>query len=358
MIDSRTKNADPKKLVEFAAKVLQKLEVPENDAYTTARLLVATDLRGIESHGVAHLAPFYVRRIKEKLINPRPNIKLFSNTPAAAVMDGDRGLGFVVAHRAMLEAMDRASSAGAGLVSVRNSTHCGAGSIYALMALPRNMIGIALTTGGIGMEVPGSRGPGSGINVISFAAPSAKEAPFVLDMATTVVAGGKLELALRAGQNIPVGWAVDRSGAAITEPKGYYAEKGALLPLGGIPSLGSYKGFGLGVLVEILCSILSGAQSITQIAGQPDSEGRANQFFGALRIDAFSPAEEFKKSMDEMISSYHSLPKAERIDRIYLAGEMEHALEKERLEKGIPLHPSVVDSLSKLGEELGVVFDI
>jgi L-2-hydroxycarboxylate dehydrogenase (NAD+) len=352
------KNADPQKLIEFAARVLQKLDVPENDAYITARLLVATDLRGIESHGVAHLGPFYARRIKEKLINPRPNIKLYSRSPATAVIDGDRGLGFVVGHRAMLEAIDRAASVGAGFVTVRNSTHCGASSMYALMALPRNMIGISLTTGGIGMEVPGSRGRGSGINVISFAAPSEKEAPFVLDMATTVVAGGKLELALRSGQNIPAGWAVDRSGELITEPKRYYTDKGALLPLGGTPSLGSYKGFGLAVMVEILCSLLSGALPIPQIADQPDSEGRANQFFGALKIDSFVPVEEFKKSMDSMIDTFHNLPKAEAVDKIYLAGEMEYALEKERRQHGIPLHQSVIDSLRKLAEELGLECDI
>ena len=357
-MDRKNKNADPKKLTEFAAKVLQKLDVPEKEAYITARLLVATDLRGIESHGVAHLAPFYVRRLKEKLINPRANIKLRSHTASTAVMDGDRGLGFVVAHRAMLEAMDRAATTGAGFVSVRNSTHCGAGSIYAIMALSRNMIGISLTTGGIGMEVPGSRGPGSGINVISFAAPAAKEAPFVLDMATTIVAGGKLELALREGQNIPAGWAADRSGEPITEPKKFYTGKGALLPLGGIPGLGSYKGFGLGVMVEILCSILSGTLSITQIADQPDSEGRANQFFGALRIDSFLPVDDFKKSMDQMIEAYHALPKAKGVERIYLAGELEAALEKERVEKGIPLHLSVIDSLQKLAKELGLEFDV
>ena len=358
MTNINNKNADPQKLTEFASRVLQKLGVPENDAHTTARILVATDLRGIESHGVAHLGPFYARRIKEKLINPKPDIKLYSQSPATAVIDGDRGLGFVVGHRAMLEAIDRADVVGAGFVSVRNSTHCGAGSIYALMALTRSMIGISLTTGGIGMEVPGSRGRGAGINVISFAAPGDQEAPFVLDMATTVVAGGKLELALRAGHNIPAGWAVERSGSPITEPKRYYTDRGALLPLGGIPSLGSYKGFGLGVMVEILCSLLSGALPIPQIADQPDSEGRANHFFGALKIDSFLPAGDFKKSLDALIQTFHNLPKAEGVKNISLAGDMEYALEKERRQYGIPLHPSVIDSLQKLAEEYSLEFDI
>jgi L-2-hydroxycarboxylate dehydrogenase (NAD+) len=258
-----------------------------------------------------------------------------------------------------MEAMDRAEATGAGFVAVRKSTHCGASSIYAIMALSRNMVGISLTTGGIGMLVPGSRGgPGAGINALSIAAPSGEEVPFVLDMATTAVAAGKLEIAVRAGETIPEGWAADQDGKPITDPNRYYLDKGALLPLGGTPQMGSYKGFGLSVAVEILCSMLSGALSIPQIAHQPDSEGRANHFFGALHIDSFIPAADFKKSMDEMIKTFRSLPRAPGVDRIYLAGEKEAALEKERMKNGIPFHPSVVASLKKLAEELGVEYDL
>lgn len=355
---TKSGTVDAGKLTSFASKVLQKMGVSEEDAQITAHLLVATDLRGIESHGVAHLAPFYVRRIKEGLINPKPEIKVFSQTPATAVVDGDRGLGFVVGHRAMMEAMARADVAGAGFVSVRNSTHCGAGSIYALMALSHDMIGISLTTGGIGMVVPGSRGRGAGINVISIAAPTKEEAPFVLDMAATVVAGGKVEVALRDGVTIPEGWVVDREDKPITDPEKYFTEKGAILPLGGTPRLGSYKGFALSVAVEVLCSILSGALAMPQIMNEPGVEGRANHFFGALRIESFIPAGDFKKAMDEMIKTYRALPKAPGVDRIRLAGELEHEMERERLRNGIPLHPAVVASLQKLAQETGIEYNL
>jgi len=208
---------DAGRLTDFAAKALQKMGVPGEDARITARILVATDLMGVDSHGVAHLVPFYIRRIKDGLINVKPQIKLFSYAPSAAIMDGDEGLGFVVGYRAMTEAIHRAETTGSGFVSVRNSTHFGAGANYSIMALEHDMIGISLTQGGKGVVAPGSRGKGVGLNVISVAVPAKEEAPFVLDMATGVVAGGKLELAARNNTPIPEGWAVDMDGNPVTE---------------------------------------------------------------------------------------------------------------------------------------------
>ena len=147
------------KLTNLATEALQKVGVPEEDARITARILVATDLRGVDSHGIAHLAPFYIKRIKDGLINVKPKMKFFSQSPATAIMDADRGLGFVAGHRAMTEAMRRAETTGAGFVAVRNSTHFGAGANYSMMALSHNMIGVCLNTGGKGMVAPGSSGP-------------------------------------------------------------------------------------------------------------------------------------------------------------------------------------------------------
>ena len=341
---------DAKKLTNFTTKVLQKLGVSEEDAQITARILVATDLRGIDSHGVGHLAPFYVRGIKEGRINPNPKIEVFSQAPATAIMDGDRGLGFVIGYRAMMEAMRQAETIGAGFVAVRNSTHYGAGGNYAMMALSHNMIGISLTRGGRGMVAPGSRGRGIGINVISIAAPAKEEAPFVLDMATTVVAAGKVEIARREGKTMPEGWAVDKEGKPITDPSKYYEKGGALLPLGGTPQTGSYKGFGLAVAVDILCSILSGSTINTQVPG--------NHFFGALRIDGFIPADEFKGAMDGMIREIRALPKAAGVDRIYVAGEVEQEIEEERRANGIPLNSKVIQELQELAKELGIEYDL
>jgi LDH2 family malate/lactate/ureidoglycolate dehydrogenase len=348
---------DPGKLTQFSAKVLQKVGVPEEDAERTARMLVAADLRGIDSHGVSHLGPLYIKRIKEGLINPKPQIRMVSHAQATAVVDGDRGLGFVVGYHAMTEALQRAGQTGAGFVSVRNSTHYGAASTYAMMALPKNMIGIAMTTGGRGMVVPGSVGRGAGINVISVAVPTQGNAPFVLDMATTVVAGSKFEIALRSGQTtIPEGWAVDKAGKPLTDPK-KYAEEGALLPLGGLPETGAFKGFGLSVMVDILCSILAGSVSISELLTQPNTALRANHFFGALKIDGFMPADDFARAMAGMVKVYHDLPKAPGVERIYLAGEVEHEIENQR-RHGIPLDPQVIASLQELAVELGVEYDL
>jgi LDH2 family malate/lactate/ureidoglycolate dehydrogenase len=269
-------------------------------------------------------------------------------------MDGDEGLGFVVGYRAMVEAIRRSETTGSGFVAVRNSTHFGAGAYYAMMALSHDMIGISLTQGGKGVVAPGSRGRGVGLNVISVAVPAKEEAPFVLDMATGVVAGGKLELAARNGTPIPKDWAVDMDGNPVTEVA---KATGGILPLGGIPRLGSYKGFGLTVMVDILCSTLSGGLSAPERESGPSTVGKANHFFGALRIDGFMPADEFKERMDAMIKAHHELPKAPGVDRIYLAGEVEQETERQR-RQGIPLHPSVLASLQEVAKELNIEYDL
>jgi LDH2 family malate/lactate/ureidoglycolate dehydrogenase len=178
-------------------------------------------------------------------------------------------------------------------------------------------------------------------------------------MATTVVAAGKIETALSKGTTIPEGWAGSKNGEPITEPSQYYAEEGgALLPLGGTPRMGSYKGFGLSVVVDILCSILSGSPAIPRLLSEPNSEGRGNHFFGALRIDGFIPITEFRNAMDGMIRVYHGLPKTPGIERIYLAGEIEQETEKQRRSNGIPLEPTVLASLEELAIELNIKYDL
>ncbi len=345
---------DVGKLTDFAAKALQKVGVGEEDARITAQILVAADLRGVDSHGVAHLGPFYINWIKAGRVKVKPQIKVFSHASSTAIMDGDEGLGFVVGYRAMEEAMQRAEKTGSGFVAVRNSTHFGAGAYYAMMALSRDMIGISLTQGGRGIVAPGSRGRGLGLNVISIAIPAKEETPFVLDMATGVVAGGKLELATRNQTPIPEGWAVDMDGNPVTEVA---RATGGILPLGGTPQLGAYKGFGLTTLVDILCSTLSGGLSIPERESGPGSSGKANHFFGALRIDGFMPADEFKERMDAMIKAHHELPRAQGVDRIYLAGEVEQDTERQR-RQGIPLHPSVITSLQEIAKELGIEYNL
>jgi LDH2 family malate/lactate/ureidoglycolate dehydrogenase len=356
---TKSGTVDAEKLTDFAAEALQRLGVPEEDAQITARILVATDLRGVESHGVAHLNMFYARRIRLGIINLNPKPKIFSRTPATATMDGDRGLGFVIGHHAMTEAIHRAEKTGAGFIAVRNSTHFGATACYAMMALEHDMIGIAMTNTVAGVVAPGSTKPAVGTNPLAVAVPAGKKPPFVLDMATSVVAGGKLEIARREGVSIPEGWAIDKEGKPITDPTKFVYGEGGLLPLGGTPTLGGYKGFGLGVLVDILSGVLSGSSASILQESTPERRGNDGaHFLGALRIDSFLPVENFKKSMDEMIEAFEALPTLPGVKKIYAAGGYEAEIEKDRRANGIPLHPSVVASLQELAKELGIEYDL
>ncbi len=351
-------NVNPRKLTEFATTVLVKAGIPKEDAAVTAKLLVNTDLRGIASHGVAHLSTMYIKGIKDGFIKLKPDIKIFSGAPASAVIDGGGGLGFVVGHRAMQEAMTRAKTTGIGAVSVRNSNHFGACSAYSLLPVKENMIGFAGTTGGIRAGAPGASGPVTGMNAMSFAAPSAKEFPFCLDMATPIVAHGKIEVALRTGQKLPLGWEIDPEGNPITDPKEEFPKRGSIVMLGSTPELGVYKGFGLNIMVDILCSILASSLCIPEMRKQPGHGSQCTHFFCAVNLSGFLPPEEFKERMDHMIGVYHSFPKAKGVDRITIPGELEWELEQERRKNGIPLDEEVIKSLKDLAAEFDVDYNL
>ncbi len=357
MSTERTR-VDAEKLINFSMKALQRLGVPEEDAQITARMLVATDLRGVDSHGVAHLASFYVSYIKEGLINVKHETRVFNQAPSTATMDGDQGLGFVVGHRAMMKAIHRAEKTGAGFIAVRNSNHFGAAACDAMMALEHDMVGIAMTNGlTTSVMTPGSTKPAVDTNPLAVAVPAGKKPPFVLDMATSVVAYGKLGIARREGKSIPEGWAIDKEGTPITDPTESVISKGGLLPLGGTPTLGGYKGFGLGVLVDILCGVLSGSSASILKESIPATK-TTDHFFGALRIDSFLPVENFKKSMDEMIAAFEALPKLPGVKKIYVAGGYEAEIEKDRKANGIPFHPKVIEELQELAKELDIEYDL
>ncbi len=354
---------DSTKLEAFSAKALEKLGVPAEDAKITAKILVATDLRGVESHGVAHLYPFYSKRIRAGLINPNPNIEITSTFPSTALMNGDQGIGFIVGYRAMNEAIKRAEKTGAGFVAVRNSTHYGAAAYYPMMALEHNMIGFTAThsTTSKFVVTPGSPKPVLGTNPFAVAAPAGAKPAYVLDMATAVVAGGKFEIARNLGKDIPEGWAIDAQGNPVTDP--FYGQKNkmGILPLGGTPAMGAYKGFGLGVLVDILCGVLSGSCSSVVMGDDIPKEkvgNDANHFFGAIRVDSFISVDAFKKSMDEMVEAFESLPTYEGVDKVYVAGGMEEKIRADNLANGIPLQAKVVDDLKKLADELSIDYDL
>jgi LDH2 family malate/lactate/ureidoglycolate dehydrogenase len=351
---SAFKRIDHRRLIEFVRASFEKLGVPNADAQIAADALVAADLRGVDTHGVIRFNPYawYVKWLSEGSMTAQPNIRLISDTPSTALIDGDRGMGMVIGHRAMEMAIAKAKHSGIAMVGVRNSRHYGMSAYYAMQALGHDMIGIAMTNASRQVVPTFGREPRFGTNPMCFAVPAAKELPFVLDMATTTAAAGKLELAARLGKAIPAGWALDESARATHDPR--VAQKARrLLPLGGSRESGSHKGYGLAVLVEILCGVLTG--TLTALNADQDPRGH---FFGAIRIDAFRPLAEFKADMDRLIRELKSTPPIEGEKRVYVAGEIEFETAEERSERGIPLHPSVLKGLREVSEQLGVPYDL
>ncbi|HEU5465180.1 MAG TPA: Ldh family oxidoreductase [Candidatus Binatia bacterium] len=349
-----SKRINHEKLASFVKSAFDKLGVPERDAQIAADTLVAADLRGVDTHGVIRFSPraWYVKWLTEGSMTPRPNIRVISETASSALIDGDRGMGMVVGHRAMELAIAKAKEAGIGIVGVRNSRHYGMSAQYAMQALAHDMIGIAMTNASRQVVPTFGREARFGTNPMCFAVPTENELPFVLDMATTTAAAGKLELAARLGKKIPLGWALDENAAPTEDPR--VAQKARrLLPLGGSRENGSHKGYGLAIVAEILCGILTG----TITALNADQEPRGH-FFGAIRLDAFRPAADFKRDMDRLIRELKSTPPAEGQSRVYVAGEIEFETAEERAERGIPLLPSVLQGLRDVAEQLGIPYDL
>ncbi|HSB79298.1 MAG TPA: Ldh family oxidoreductase [Candidatus Methylomirabilis sp.] len=342
---------DPSKLSAFCVAVLEKAGVPRENAEIVAHSLLAANVRGVDTHGITRL-PIYVERLQAGLTKGRAQGVVISETPTTAVYDGQDGLGQVVGTKAMRLAIAKAESAGVGLVTARNSTHYGTAGYYAMMALDKDMIGIALTNSPSLMAPWGGKRAYLGSNPIAIAVPAGKEKPFVLDMATTVVARGAIILAAKKGETIPISWGLNKDGEPTTNAK--EANEGALLPLGG------HKGYGLAMAIEVLVATLAGGPfgpHIGELYKNPTRAQGVGHFFGAIRIDRFRPVAEFKADMDAMIREVKAEPLAKGFDKIMVAGEPEFLVEQERREKGVPLSDAVVNDLSKLGASIGIPFD-
>jgi len=340
-------------LTDFTGAVLAHFGLPEEDARIGASILIDADLMGIDSHGIAHLNTHrgYAPGLKAGMVNPTPSIRAVRETASTALVDGDRGFGLIVGYRAMRLAIEKARDAGSGLVSVTNSRHFGAAGYYALMAVPEDMIGIAMCNAGPWVVPTFGRKPMIGTNPIAFAAPAGSEQPFLMDMATSAVAMGKLEIAEREGKAIPDGWALDESGQPTVDIARVRRGGGGLVPLGSSPVTGSFKGYALGQMVDILCGVLSGI-GFSMILDRPTFE--AGQFFGAIRIDGFRDVAEFKAMMDDLQRTFRTAETVERIDRVLLPGQREFETRADRERNGIPLHSSVVEALQSLALELGI----
>lgn len=349
-------------LYKFTHDMLLKIGCPEVHAQIGADVLLSADMRGVDSHGVARLSG-YVRLWEKGRINTNPNIKIVHETPSTAVVDGDKGLGLVVAPYAMNVAIEKASKAGTGWVSVKNSNHYGIAGYHSMMALEHDMIGISLTNASPLVSPTFSKERLLGTNPISVAIPADQEPPFVADMATTTAANGKLEILQRKGQDAPEGWVQDKDGYSTTSSNGV-KDGGALLPLGGDREHGSHKGYALGSIVDIFSAVLSGANYgpwvppfVAFLEPDPNPVGEGiGHFFGAMRVDAFRPAGEFKSHMDNWIKRFRSAETTPGNEKVLIPGDPERELEEYRKTNGIPLLDPVVKDLSELGQRFGVKF--
>ncbi|HPH94640.1 MAG TPA: Ldh family oxidoreductase [Anaerolineaceae bacterium] len=347
----------PADLQSFMVRTFCHLGIPEEDARIAAEILLAADLRGVDSHGIIRLYTYYGNRLAKGLIDPRPEVKVLRETPTTLALDAGTGLGQPVAKRAMQRCIAKARESGMGVVTVRNSNHYGIAGYYAMMALPEDMIGLSLTNAQPLVAPTYGRTAMLGTNPIAVAVPAGSQRPFVLDMATSIVPIGRITVYDKAGKEIPAGWGVDSHGKITTHPA-EVLKGGALMALGGSDIMRGYKGYSLALLVDILCGVLAGAAFATQV-GHPgvDRPADVGHFFAALRVDAFRDLDEFKRDMDSLLQEMKQAPKAEGQPRIFIAGEKEFELAEYNHREGIPLLDEVVKMLKKSGEEAGVPFD-
>ena len=347
-----------KGLRRFCEEVLMKLGVPAEDARITTDVLVVADLRGIDSHGVARLGR-YVAGLKEGFMKATDQSRVIRETKATALVDGGQSLGQVVGKKGMDLAIKKARDTAVGVVAVRNSNHYGIAGYYSLMALEHNLIGVSATNAGPLVVPTFGRTSVLGTNPISLAAPAMREKAFVLDMATSTVPRGKVEVYSRLGKPMPHGWAVDETGKSSTDPKrvlNALANRlgGGLLPLGGEgEDLGGHKGYGLALMVDVLSGVLSGAATGLQVYAD-EKRPNVGHFFMALDPSAFRPLDEFRRDMDRLTRELKDSAKAHGQDRIYVHGEKSFARTEKHRKGGVPLDPKVVDNLKKIGTDLGV----
>jgi L-2-hydroxycarboxylate dehydrogenase (NAD+) len=346
----------------FSHAVFTKMGCPEGQAKLATEVLLSADLRGIDSHGIARLSG-YVRLWEAKRVNAEPDIKIIHESPSTAVVDGDGGLGLVIAPFAMKVAIKKAETAGTGWVAVKNSNHFGIAGYHAMMALEHDMIGMAMTNASPLVAPTFSVERLLGTNPIAVAIPADQQPPYVADFATTTAANGKLEILQRKNMDAPLGWIQKKNGQPSTNAN-ELKDGGALIPLGSDREHGSHKGYCLGSWVDIFSAVLSGANygpwvppfvAFLSPPADPVGEG-IGHFFGAMRVDAFRPADEFKKHMDNWIGRFRKATPVEGQKKVLIPGDPEREISESRLKEGIPLNPKVVEDLEALGNKLAVKF--
>jgi L-2-hydroxycarboxylate dehydrogenase (NAD+) len=346
-------------LVEFCARVFVKLGIPEQDARASADILVAADARGIPSHGVARLGR-YVNGITSGVMRPDQKSEIVHRTPLSFVVDAKGGIGMSLSKNVMQEVIQTATEKGFATAAVRDSNHFGIAAYYSMMALPQNMIGVAMTnTAALGIPTFGKDAM-FGTNPISVAVPALHEVPFVLDMSTTVVTRGKVETYLREGKVLPAGWAVDKFGMDTSDADSLLQDMlvqagGGILPLGGRgDALGGHKGFGLAVLVDILTAVTSGGIFGRSVMDSEQTSARVCHYFAAIRLDLFRDPKAFRTDMDTMLREIRTSQPAQGQERVYYAGLKEHESEMHCGQYGVPISLACWNSLGSIAGQLGL----
>jgi L-2-hydroxycarboxylate dehydrogenase (NAD+) len=337
------------RLAAFIARALTAAGLPATDAEIVAGLMAEADLRGSDTHGVIRL-PIYLRRIRAGGVNAKPNIRVVSDRPSAALIDGDNGMGHLVMRRATHLAIEKAKATGIGWVGARMSNHAGPAALYATLPLHHDMIGIYFAVGSNNHLPPwGGSENLLGTNPMAVAVPALQEPPVVLDMAPTVAAYGKVRLKAQRGETMPVGWMIDRDGNPLTDPK--RADEGYLLPIG------DYKGYGLSLIIGILAGALNRAalgREVVDFVKEPGKATNTGHAIAAIAIDTFMPPAEFKRTIDSVIRDIRGSPRLPGVERIFLPGEQSHAKFLDRRANGVPMPKALRDSLDAVARELAI----
>lgn len=335
----------------FTQRVFEGLGVTKEDAWIAADVLIEADLRGFDCHGVGRLFPYY-NRIRKGFIETKPDITITWVTATTGHCDGGNGIGMVVGHRAMKACIARAEEFGSAFLAVSRSNHFGIAGYYSSMALAENMIGITMTNASPRVVPTGGTTGILGTNPISVSVPRMTKPPFVLDMATSAVSSGKLDVAVRKGRDIPGSW-VYPSVKPFLDKEGVVPMSVLQYPLGGSSETGGYKGYGLALMVDILCGALSGAHSGSRLAAsKKDVEANIGHFFGAMKVAGFRQTKDFDRDLELLIEEVKSSPREKGIEQIYIPGEPEASAKGRLREGGIPVLPQAWKKLQQIAEEL------
>jgi len=338
----------------YVYDVFKGMGVPEGDAEVCTDVLLDADLKGLDTHGVNRLKPVYYDRVRKGLQSPVTRLDVVREGPTTAVVDGNNGMGMVVAKKSMDLCIEKAKKLGMGMVAARNSTHFGIAGYYSEMAAKQGLIGVTGTNARPSIAPTFGVEPMLGTNPLTFAFPTDEEFPFSLDCATSIIQRGKVELYARKGEKLPPGLVIRSDGSTSTDPNEILGDllsgEAALLPLGGMgEDTAGYKGYGYATVVEVLSAALQSGYFLKAINGV-----NLGHFFIAIDVSAFTELDEFKRTTGVILRSLRAAKKAPGADRIYTAGEKEYLTSLDRRVKGVPINASVQAELIQMRDELGL----